>query len=136
MTAQKVWDRFYYKTYSIPFITWNAKEGQNLKRIISALKTFWKVKEEIILDEAQEIEALDHFLNSIVDPFVLDSLSPSMVYSQMNRLLIDAYAKPRFNGGAKRIRSRTIAKTPEQIAEEFKILEGYNRLRNERKEPN
>jgi hypothetical protein len=130
MTGQKVWDRFYYKTYSIPFITWNAKEGQNLKRIVSTLKTFWRVKEEIELTEEQEIKALDHFLGTINDEFVLNSLSPSMVYSQMNRLLIDAYAKPLYKGKGERIRSKVVTKSIDQIAQENSIKDGYNRLRN------
>lgn len=132
MSFQEVWNEYFESIHSIPFISWNAKEGQNLNRLVKTIQTFWKVTESVELDEDESEEALRHFLKTIRDEFVLNALTPSIVYSQVSKLLIDAYSKRvRKPISETVIKAQALTKTPEQLEEEQRIREGYERLKME-----
>ena len=133
MNYQDIFKDAYQKKVGIPFLQWSGKEGKCLKELYALLPVFWKEFKQIEINEPQQLQAFEHFLESIDDDFVLASFTPSVILACFNSLAQQAYGKHKKPNV---IRFTFDLPTDEEIKEIQQIKKGYKRLKNEQSKPN
>jgi len=89
--ARKVFEEHYHNTFSENYY-WTAKDAGNMAKLLSALK--FRLEQKGLPDETEDvINALQSFLESIYDKWILANYSVPVIFSKFNEIITQAKEK-------------------------------------------
>jgi hypothetical protein len=130
MTYQEIFKDAYLEKVGIPFMQWGGREAKSLKDLFAMVHTFWLEFKGINLDDEQHLDGFKDFLEGIEDDYILNTFTPSNIYSSFNQLAQAHYGKT-YAKKDKTVKYTFELPTDEALKEIELIKEGYKRLKIE-----